>query len=287
METNTHPYPALIEDESSQRLTFSVRLTGLCSPRGVFKGTREEWLEAAAFIMSAWIQKALNNNNKYSFNRNKEGKLTVLPTTLSKWLVNRFGGKPSHYNFTHNKVRYSCSLMGDASSGMASGGALAHCHYMEATGNQYDEIRMNVTLGGRKTKNDSCRVADILLHEMLHTCSRGHGHRGAFKVLAETLGLEGKMTSTVATSELREAIWEQVVTRLGKYPHKAVVLIPRGQRKKGSRLIKCTCPNCKFNFRTTRKWIDVAQGMLQCPIGCAAIMTTDGYEYEGGKTEEE
>jgi len=187
--------------------------------------------------------------------------------------------------------------MGDASTGMASGNALAHCHYAHATGNNYHEIRMNVTLGGRRTKDESSRVADILLHEMIHTMSIRCGHRGSFALIARTVGLKGALTSTVASDELRDAIWAQVVTRLGKYPHKAVKLIPRGQRKKGSRSIKVQCPKCEFVMRTTRKWIDKAQGEMLCPVGCGITynitkehtydyMVIFGYEYKEGDTEE-
>ena len=44
---------------TDQTAVFSPRLNALCSPKGVFKGTREEWLEAAALIMGAWLNEAL------------------------------------------------------------------------------------------------------------------------------------------------------------------------------------------------------------------------------------
>ena len=38
--------------------------------------------------------------------------------------------------------------------------------------------------------------------------------------------------------------------------HKPFAVTPRGQRGKGSRLIKCECLSCGFVMRTTRKHID-------------------------------
>ena len=285
--------PALLVDESTA--LFSPRLNALCSPRGVFKGTREEWLEAASLIMSQWLNHVVNNTTRTTVHK---GKTTNhhLAIPLKKYLADRLGGKPSDYTYKPTKVRFSCSLMGDTSSTLAANkNHVAHCDYMERTGNNYDEIRMCVTLGGRKTKHDSARVADILLHEMIHTMARRCGHRGAFKIIATTVGLKGQMTATVAGQELRLAIWNQVVTRLGKYPHSAVHLTPRGERKKGSRLIKCVCPQCQFNLRTTRKWLDKAEGRIYCPMHCLASpqpfleyqhMTTEGYTYTPTEEEE-
>jgi len=295
-DTHTPTYPALLVEESTA--VFSPRLNTLCSPKGVFKGTREEWLEAAALIMSQWLNNAVNDTTRCTYNRKKDStKWHVLETTLKRYCADHYGGKPADYTYKPNKVRFSCSLMGDASTGMASGNALAHCHYAHATGNNYHEIRMNVTLGGRRTKDESSRVADILLHEMIHTMAIRCGHRGSFALIARTVGLKGALTSTTASDELRDAIWTQVVTRLGKYPHKAVKLIPRGQRKKGSRLIKCICPKCEFNLRTTRKWLDKAQGHLYCPMHCISGTTlsggtiyqelsTIGYEYKEADAQE-
>ena len=295
-DTHTPTYPALLVEESTA--VFSPRLNTLCSPKGVFKGTREEWLEAAALIMSQWLNNAVNNTTRMIDKRKKDSsKLVPLEITLKRYCAEHYGGSPGDYTYKPNKVRFSCSLMGDASTGMASGNALAHCHYAHATGNNYHEIRMNVTLGGRRTKDESSRVADVLLHEMVHTMAIRCGHTGSFALIARSVGLHGKLTSTVASEELRNAIWEQVVTRLGKYPHKAVKLIPRGQRKKGSRLIKCICPKCEFNLRTTRKWLDKAHGHLYCPMHClngttdsgATIyqeLSTIGYEYKEADSQE-
>jgi len=269
---------------TDQTATFSPRLNALCSPKGVFKGTREEWLEASALIMGAWLNEALKQKNFTRYNRKKDAcKVVTIKVSLAQHCADHYGGKPADYRFKHNTVRYATSLLGG--QGIQSGNALAHAHLMHSTGNGYHEIRMGAHIGGRKTKDESCRIADILLHEMIHTMAPRCGHKGAFALIARTVGLEGKLTATVASQHLRTTLWDRVVTVLGKYPHNAVKFVPRGQRKKGSRLIKCICLNCEFTFRTTRKWINKAEGHLGCPI-CSEQMSTIGYTYtEDGASE--
>ena len=250
---------------------YPDRFRSLENPRGLFKGTREEWLEAAAIIMGGWIESAMQQTSRVQIHRGRST-VKVEPVSFRRWLVKRYGGKPSTYRFNPATTRYACSLM---DAGMTKASSLAHVHFSHATGNRYDEIRMSVEMGGRDTKADSCRVADVLLHEMIHTLARFHGHSGAFKQIATTMGLEGRMTATVASEDLHRRIWDGVVSRLGRYPHAKVHLTPRGQRGKGSRLIKCTCPDCGFNMRTTRKWLNAGfavQGHISCPLGCPAPM---------------
>ena len=217
-------------------------------PRGIYKGTREEWLEEAASIMGPWIDETQTMSEKKKSQRYKA-----------------------------QKVRFSCSLLG---AGMTKSSALAHCHYKQATGNGFHEIRMGVQIDGRKKMIESARIADILLHEMIHTVTFGHGHKGDFRRVAIQVGLKGKMTSTIASEELTASIIDDVVRVLGKYPHKKVHLTPRGQRGKGSRSIKCLCESeyCGLNMRLTRKWIDVcleASGAVKCP-NCEGDMWIEG-----------
>lgn len=226
-------------------------------PQGIYKGTREEWLEESMQIMGEWI-------NEFNYS-------PLLPNLIQQWsaqtqltyMVAKWGHKPSYYKFNGKNIKVSCSLQG---SGLQKAGSLAHIHYAHATGNNMHEIRMSVEMGGRKTKADSSRVADVLLHEMIHSCAKFHGHKGPFKHIAQGVGLTGKMTQTVASDDLKARIKSEVIDILGKYPHKEVKLIPRGQRGKGSRMIKCECSNCGCIIRLSRKWIDEADGFIMCPI---------------------
>ena len=247
------------------------------NPRGIYKGTREEWLEAAMHIMGNWINEFLAADAPQPARGHAKG-------SNLKYCVDRWGHKPTYYKFNPKTTRVSCSLQ---DGGFTKSRTLAHCHYAHATGNKYDEIRMSVELGGRKLKADSMRVADILLHEMVHTCSAFHGHKAAFRYIAQGVGLTGKMTATVATDELNERISSELIAVLGRYPHGAVRLTPRGQRGKGSRLIKCICDVCEFNMRTTRKWIIEAhkvKGSMSCPV-CLNTLTICGFEVPTPKEE--
>jgi len=85
-------------------------------------------------------------------------------------------------------------------------------------------------------------VLDTLVHEMDH-CIVGTecGHKGPFKRLAINIGLVGKMTATQAGPELASQL-RSIATELGPYPHDE--LQPPVKVKKGSRLIKVSCPEC-------------------------------------------
>jgi hypothetical protein len=253
----------------------------LYSPRGVFKGTREEWLEAAGDILGAKIDEQMNA--KFDFGPQRRLNTSSNQMTLKGYLSSRYGFKPSSYTYKAQTIRYSCSLLG---AGMTQSGALAHVHFKRSTGNNYDEIRMGVQVGGRRLKLDSARVADILLHEIIHTLCPHAGHRGPFRYIATHMGLKGKMTATVAGEDLAKWIKTNIVDVVGKYPHKAVRLKRRGQRGKGSRSIKCQCANedCLFTMRTTRMWIERASFVLGCPICSAAPMIIQGIP-TGGEEE--
>ena len=155
-------------------------------PRGVYKGTREEWLQEAMCLMGEWI-------NEFNASPIRIG--IPQPITQTKYMIMRWGNTPKFYKFDPSRIQVSCSLQG---SGMTKAKSAAHIHYAHATGNNKHEIRMSVEIGGRKLKSQSIEVAHILLHEMIHSCAVGHGHKRAFKHIAQGVGLVGKMTSTTA-----------------------------------------------------------------------------------------
>lgn len=133
--------------------------------------------------------------------------------------------------------------------------------------------------------DDASRVLDVLVHELVHAINFSlgvHGHGREFRVIAVGLGLEGKMTETVAGEELKAKL-DELAEELGTYPHgrlgTAVIvekpkpgtgdeprkLTPWGTPKQGTRMIKVVCDECGYTFRTTQKWIEV--GMPSCPCG--------------------
>jgi len=85
-------------------------------------------------------------------------------------------------------------------------------------------------------------VAAILVHELCHAalnCEGGHGP--IFRRAAVALGLEGKMTSTVAGLALAKRL-NALTARLPEYPH-AALDVSHAEKKAGTRLLKVACPS--------------------------------------------
>jgi hypothetical protein len=140
--------------------------------------------------------------------------------------------------------------------------------------------------------NDTARILDILLHELIHAADDcEHGHKGAFAEAATRLGLTGKMTATVASVELAAEMMCLAET-LGEYPHGALTAatlmrtkqpvpagpggeggdggrISSGPKPQGTRMLKLVCPEDGYTVRTTAKWLAV--GYPSCPCGAELI----------------
>lgn len=233
---------------------FDAPNHALRQPYGVYAGTREQWLNEVANIVTP----RLNDARRLAISKAPDNHAVHRTTEFKPHLVS-----------------YSCSLV---TGGLAKTGELAHAHTIDAgLPTQRHEIRMGVNLGSESAL-DSCRVADVLIHEMIHCMAVGHGHRGGFPAICKAVGLTGRMTATVATEDLTFWLLENVVEVLGQYPHQAVQLTPRGRRGIGSRSIKVQCDDadCGCVFRLTRKWIDLCpMASPYCPV-CGGT-TTIGY----------
>lgn len=116
---------------------------------------------------------------------------------------------------------------------------------------------------------DPARAIDVLIHELVHaSVGLKAGHTGAFRQLAKAVGLEGKMTATVAGGSLKSLIgqWLQMMPAFpGAVLDPAVAGTAKKEKGPGSRLVKIQCPDCEYTARTTAKWIEV--GLPTCPCG--------------------
>ena len=126
-------------------------------------------------------------------------------------------------------------------------------------------------------------VGAIAMHELVHVCmfdaypgeDVGHGTR--FGKLARSIGLEGKLTATIAGERLL-AVVDQITDRLGEYPHGA--LSASNKKPQTTRSVKCVCPgtDCRnekgssYTVRTTRSWLAI--GSPICPV-CQIEMLPD------------
>ena len=114
---------------------------------------------------------------------------------------------------------------------------------------------------------DQQGVLATLVHEVVHAVvGNQEGHNKVFGKCARAVGLEGKLTSTIAGESLVEK-FKQWLGKLGEYPHAKLDLEQRPVKKQSTRLIKCECSDeqCGFNVRITRKWLDQV-GAPECPI---------------------
>ena len=123
---------------------------------------------------------------------------------------------------------------------------------------------------------DSITVGATLAHELVH-CAVGlrEGHRGRFVVCAKALGLEGKMTATVAGEALKARL-QEIIAEIGEYPH-AELKYSNAPKKQTTRMLKVECPDCGCIVRMTRKWLDEC-GPPTCACGCEMVADGEGDE---------
>lgn len=108
-------------------------------------------------------------------------------------------------------------------------------------------------------------VLETLAHEAVHaTVGLKAKHGGAFKQVATAIGLEGPMTATSA-GKVFEEFAKKALKKLGKYPHAKLRASTNGEKKQGTRLLKCECPECGYTARVTAMWL-VSAGAPLCPL---------------------
>lgn len=112
--------------------------------------------------------------------------------------------------------------------------------------------------------HDPMRMLDVLAHEAIHAIDDCvNGHKKAFKSIAKAVGLEGKMTATVAGDALKAEL-QTIIDTLPPLTHGALDLA--GRKKQPTRLLKLECDTCGMLIRTTSKWIETT-GNPTCACG--------------------
>jgi SprT-like family len=177
---------------------------------------------------------------------NREEWLMNATARLSQKIVANGGKMPD--------VRVSVGF--PKSSGRNSNNVIGQCFNGIATTDGRPQIFIHPVL------DDSKRVLDVLLHELIHgVMELGEGHGKNFARLAKACGLTGKMTATIATPELNQEL-DALISEIGEYPH--AKLDASNARKQSTRMIKCECEECGYIAYTSRKWLD-AMGAPFCP----------------------
>jgi len=128
--------------------------------------------------------------------------------------------------------------------------AIGSCWRKEASADGSFQIFVSPVL------SDTVEALACLVHELAHAATNCSGHDHAFSVVARGIGLEGKLTSTMAGSSLTRRLNADVVGKLGQYPHAKLDPGQSGQKTQTTRLIKCVCPSSGYVVRTTRAWIE-------------------------------
>jgi hypothetical protein len=83
-------------------------------------------------------------------------------------------------------------------------------------------------------------VLDTLVHEMVHAATPGAGHKGAFKQLAQSIGMRGPMTTASAGPELVLRL-NGLAKELDEFPA-AGFDPPTKKQTSRLRLYQCACP---------------------------------------------
>jgi hypothetical protein len=139
---------------------------------------------------------------------------------------------------------------------------IGQCWHKDASADGIAQIFVSPVL------DDAVRVLDVLAHEIVHAIDENaSGHKGNFARIAKAIGLEGKMTATVAGEGLKECL-TAIAADLGDYPHGALLKPGEGAdgpKKQGTRMLKVECAEGSgYIVRMTRKWLDEF-GAPKCP----------------------
>lgn len=143
------------------------------------------------------------------------------------------------------------------------GKVIGQCWKREVASDNVSQIFISPGLG-----EDEVKVLGVLAHELVHAVDDCEsGHKGAFTVMARSIGLEGKMTETNVGPHL-EAQLKEILGDLGDFPHAALDATEMAKQtpKQSTRMLKLEAVDCcGYTVRTTQKWIE--QGLPTCPHG--------------------
>lgn len=171
------------------------------------------------------------------------------------------------------KIKVSCGW-GSGSRG-TSKKILGQCWAPNASTGGHTEIFIAPSV------DEPVKVLGVLVHEMIHgVVGVEAGHGGPFKAACAKLGMEGKATQATPGAALRRWIAEDLLPKLGKYPHDA--LNDAARKKQTTRMVKLVCPVMKdekrnpYTVRMSRKWLE--KGVPVSPAGYKMEVVADDNE---------
>ena len=201
--------------------------------------TRESWIRQVAMLLN---QKILVPSVYQAMPLRKVNKVVMSGETIEKLPI--------------NKIQFSCAYSPNMRVSQtvvdkqvdAKVKAIGQCHYdYEVTGDAKGKFLTNIFISPKL--DNAVQVAEVILHELIHTMTKGHNHKGAFRWISEACGLaftpKGK-GHTYALPELTEKL-TKIVKQAGKYPHQKWV------------------PNQSYKKQTTRMFKLVSLGVMVEP----------------------
>ena len=243
-----------MESEPHTQMTPALDRPDSWSPRGIYKATREEFLNEAAVIMQPWLN------------------VHITPQRVRDHNKDRIVEKKKLRPFKQGCCSLTCARCENKIDYRANGILGRYYHGVKGSKPQ---IYVTDQKAARATKAASIDVCVTLLHEMVHYCAEYHGHKGEFKQLSLDVGLMDKGGSAKfsrckcgshASKDLRDAIRLNVINVLGKFPQGKAN--GYGKVRKGSRMLKVTCSVCDLILRGSAKACNMIDGE-PCPACCS------------------
>jgi len=156
-----------------------------------------------------------------------------------------------------NKLKVSCSfIQGSRGSKLKKAIGVHYNPCVSADG--FHEMMIQPSI------DNSVQAVGVLIHEMVHAIQTHlyHDKNGLlnvmphgkeFRKIALSVGLQGKMTATTESPELKVKI-EKWIKEIGsEYPH-AKMTLNDSRKKQSTRMLKveCSALHCNNHFRTSR-----------------------------------
>ena len=174
--------------------------------------------------------------------------------------------KPAGFNLLLGKVKISCGFPSKGGT-RSSQKTIGQCFNNKING--FNEIFIN------PSEANGVRVLDVLVHELVHAHDNcKSGHKAPFRKIAVAVGLEGRMTATVAGKELTSKL-KSIIKRVGKYPHKKLDITDI--KKQSTRMIKVSCGCCGSIARMSRTAYETNQPICGSCFDAQRFIN-EGYE---------
>lgn len=124
--------------------------------------------------------------------------------------------------------------------------SIGWCYRKAAAEDEIPQIFVSPTL------TDPVEILAVLVHEMVHAATDGHGHDKVFGQVARELGLEGKLTATTAGEILTKDL-KDLSNDLGIFPHGKLNHVKTWKGKHGTYNTKLRCRHCDFKITSVAR----------------------------------